>query len=66
MKPNFMMSIKRYLKQCNPEKLGKKVEEEDEVYQISVNKKKWEVSILICNKRNILQILENVVFQKSY
>lgn len=40
MKPKFMMPIKRYLKQCNPEKLGEKVEEEDGVYQIDVNKKK--------------------------
>lgn len=35
-----MMSIKTYLKQWNPEKLGGKVEEEDGVYQINVNKKK--------------------------
>ena len=34
-----MMSIKRYPKQCNPEKLGEKVEEKDGVYQINVNKK---------------------------
>ena len=66
MKPNFMTSIKTYLKQWNPEKLGRKVEEEDGVYQINVNKKKWEVSVLICNKRKILQLLKKVVLQKNY